>query len=86
MKVSKEKDNEEEFRKTREKLTFKEAKNITNKNMNSNIKINNNIKETKKIIDDEDYLANFNFGDVIEEEQLMQEIIEKSLKEQKNKR
>ena len=27
MKVSKEKENEEEFRKTRDKLTFKEAKN-----------------------------------------------------------
>ena len=84
MKVSKEKENEEEFRKTRDKLTFKEAKNIANKNMNSNTKINNNIKETKKIIDDEDYVANFNFGDVNEDEQLMQEIIEKSLKDQKN--
>jgi len=86
MKVSKEKENEEEFRKTRDKLTFKEAKNIANKNMNSNTKVNNNIKETKKIIDDEDYIANFNFGDVNEEDQLMQEIIEKSLKEQKNKK
>ena len=86
MKVSKEKENEEEFRKTRDKLTFKEAKNIANKNMNSNTKINNNIKETKKIIDDEDYIANFNFGDVNEEDQLMQEIIEKSLKDQKNKK
>ena len=86
MKVSKEKENEEEFRKTRDKLTFKEAKNIANKNMNSNTKINNNIKETKKIIDDEDYIANFNFGDVNEDEQLMQEIIEQSLKDQKSKK
>ena len=86
MKATKEKANEEEFRKTRDKLTFKEAKNITNKNMNSNIKINNNIKESKKIIDDEDYIANFNFGDVNEDEQLMQEIIEQSLKDQKSKK
>ena len=112
MKVSKEKVNDEEFRKTRDKLTFKEAKNISGKNMNNSMnnnknknnnnknnnnknnnlnKINNNINNNlknknnekhNKIINDEDYIANFNFGDVIDDdEQLMQDIIAQSLKE-----
>ena len=100
MKKPKEKESDEEFRKTRDKLTFKEAKNITNKNMNNNIKNNNNYmnnnnklkkdnikkKNDNKIINDEDYLVNFNFGDVGEDEQLMQQIIEQSLKDQKRKK
>ena len=101
MKIQKEKESEEEFRRTRDKLTFKEAKNLSNKNMNSNIKnknINstnikkdnikkndNNTKKSNKIINDEDFIANFNFGDVGDDEQLMQEIIEQSLKDQKKK-
>ena len=106
MKISKDKDNEEEFRKTRDKLTFKEAKNISGKNMNNNkvntninknnnisknININNNTKNKNnekhnKIINDEDYIANFNFGEVLDEEQLMQDIIEQSLNEQRKKK
>ena len=81
MKVSKEKENDEEFRKTRDKLTFKEAKNIKKNNMNSNIKINNNKKENK-IINDEDFVAGFYFGEVNDDEQLMQAVIEQSYKEQ----
>ena len=105
MKIPKEKEKEtdEEFRRTRDKLTFKEAKNIANNNMNSNIKNkniniksnnikndnikkNNNIKNNNKIINDEDYIANYNFGDIGDDEQLMQAIIEQSLKEQKKKK
>jgi hypothetical protein len=99
MKIPKEKQSDEEFRRTRDKLTFKEAKNITNKNMNNNIKSNNNYmnnnnklnknnmkKNDNKIINDEDYLVNYNFGDVGEDEQIMQQIIEQSLKDQKRKK
>ena len=38
------------------------------------------------MITDGDYIANLNFGDVGDDEQLMQEIIEQSLKDQKNKK
>jgi hypothetical protein len=99
MKIPKEKQSDEEFRRTRDKLTFKEAKNITNKNMNNNIKSNNNNmnnnnelnknnmkKNDNKIINDEDYLVDYNFGDVGEDEQIMQQIIEQSLKDQKRKK
>ena len=89
MKVSKEKENDEEFRKTRDKLTFKEAKNISNKNMNKNPKMNNYIKEKekeRKKINEEEFFANFNFGEVNEDDQLIQAIIEQSLKEQKKKK
>ena len=108
MKIQNEKgkESDEEFRRTRDKLTFKEAKNIANKNMNSNIKsknininINsnnikndntkqkdNNTKNNNRMITDGDYIANFNFGDVGDDEQLMQEIIEQSLKDQKMKK
>ena len=100
MKIPKEKEKEsdEEFRRTRDKLTFKEAKNIANKNMNSNIKSKNininsnnikqkeNNKNSDRMITDGDYIANFNFGDVGDDEQLMQEIIEQSLKDQKKKK
>ena len=99
MKIPKEKQSDEEFRRTRDKLTFKEAKNITNKNMNNNNKSNNNYmnnnnklkkdnikKNDNKIINDEDYLVNYNFGDVGEDEQIMQQIIEQSLKDQKRKK
>ena len=87
MKSSTEKEKDEEFRKTRDKLTFGGAKNISNKNMNDkNAKKNNYVKEKekeKKIISDEDYIANFYFGDVNEDEQIMQNVIEQSLKEKK---
>ena len=85
MKASMEKEKDEEFRKTRDKLTFGGAKNISNKNMNDNkSKINNYVKEKeKKIINDEDYVANFYFGDVNEDEQMMQDAIAQSLKDQK---
>ena len=86
MKSSIEKEKDEEFRKTRDKLTFGGAKNISNKNMNDkNVKKNNYVKEKekekgKKMISDEDYIANFYFGDVNEDEQMA---IEQSLKEKK---
>ena len=85
MKASMEKEKDEEFRKTRDKLTFGGAKNISNKNMNDNkSKINNYVKEKeKKIINDEDYVANFYFGDVNEDEQMLQDAIAQSLKDQK---
>ena len=102
MKIQKEKESEEEFRRTRDKLTFKEAKNLTNKSMNSNAKNKNvssknlkkdvikknehNTKKSNKIINDEDFIANLNFGEVDDDEQLMQEIIEQSLKDQKKKK
>ena len=83
----KEKESDEEFRRTRDKLTFKEAKNISNKNLNNSIKTNNIKKENKnKIINDEDFIANYNFGQVNEEEQIMQAIIEQSLKDQNKKK
>ena len=87
----KEKENDEEFRRTRDKLTFKEAKNISNKNMNNKNTNNNNFNKNNntkgnRVINDEDYLANFNFGDVVDDEQLMQEAIEQSLKDQKKKK
>ena len=82
------KETDEEFRKTRDKLMFKEAKKINNINLNSNVKKkeNNEIKiENKKIINDDDYMANFNFGEV-DDEQLIQQVIEQSLKDQKKKK
>ena len=83
----KEKESDEEFRRTRDKLTFKEAKNISSKNMNNSIKTNNIKNENKnKIINDEDFIANYNFGEVNEEEQIMQAIIEQSLKDQNKKK
>ena len=49
MKSSIEKEKDEEFRKTRDKLTFGGAKNISNKNMNDkNVKKNNYVKEKEK--------------------------------------
>lgn len=91
MKISKEKQSEEEFRKSRDKFTFREAKNISGKNLNKNIannnkiNINNNNKKPSKLINEADFLANFNFGDVGDDEQIMQAVIEQSLKEQKKK-
>ena len=87
----KEKENDEEFRRTRDKLTFKEAKNISNKNMNNKNTNNNNFNKNNntkgnKVINDEDYLVNFNFGDVVDDDQLIQEAIEQSLKDQKKKK
>ena len=38
----------------------------------------------KRIINDEDFIANFNFGEV-DDEQLMQHVIEQSIKDQMKK-
>ena len=75
---------DEEFRKTKEKLNFKEAKKIE-KNLNKNVEKlpKKNIKNS--IINDEDYIANFNFGEV-DDDQLLQQVIEQSLKDQVNKK
>ena len=83
MRASKDtKETDEEFRKTRDKLTFKEAKRINNINLNSNTKRSN--FNQKKLINDDDYIANFNFGEV-DDDQLIQQVIEQSIKEQKKK-
>ena len=57
--------------------------------MNKNPKMNNYIKEKekeRKKINEEEFFANFNFGEVNEDDQLIQAIIEQSLKEQKKKK
>ena len=79
------KKSDEEFRKTRDKLNFKEAKKIEQLNLNKEIQnlSKNNIK--KSIIDDDDYIANFNFGEV-DDDQLLQQVIEQSLKDQNHKK
>ena len=79
------KKSDEEFRRTRDKLNFKEAKKIEQMNLNKEVQnlSKNNIK--KSIIDDDDYIANFNFGEV-DDDQLLQQVIEQSLKEQNHKK
>ena len=80
------KKSEEEFRKSREKFTFKEAKNIgkiQNNNKETQKKVVNN--NNKRLITDDDYMANFNFGEV-DDEQLLQQVIEQSLKDGKKKK
>jgi len=74
---------DEEFRKTKEKLNFKEAKKIE-KNLNKKVEQlpKKNIKNS--VINDEDYIANFNFGEV-DDDQLLQQVIEQSLKDKVNK-
>ena len=80
------KKSDEEFRKSREKFHFQNAKNLEKGHLNKEVN-NININNKKGIINDEDYLANFNFGDV-DDEQLLQQVIEQSIIEQgkKNKK
>ena len=79
------KKSDEEFRRTRDKLNFKEAKKIEQLNLNKEVQnlSKNNIK--KSIINDDDYIANFNFGEV-DDDQLIQQVIEQSLKDQNHKK
>ena len=84
-KNSKEKISEKEMRKTKEKEKEKKKKSNEVKIMpklNNNNNNNNNNK--KGIITDEDYIANYNFED-IDEEQFLQQAIEQSIKEQAKK-
>ena len=79
---STDKTSDEEFRKTREKFTFQNAKNIEKVHLNQNaIKINN----SKGFLDNDDYVGNFNFGDIDDEQQLLQQVIEQSIKDRNNK-
>ena len=81
-KNSKEKISEKEMRKTKEKKKEKKKKSNEVKIMP---KLNNNNNNNKKgIITDEDYIANYNFED-IDEEQFLQQAIEQSIKEQAKK-
>ena len=88
-KVSKIKKENEDLRKSREKNFFKESKNLEKGNLNKEVK-NNNYTNKKGIIGDEDYLANYNFGDfggindIMDDEQLYQKAIEESLKDKTN--
>ena len=76
------KTSEEEFRKTREKFTFQSAKDIEKGHLNQNsIKMNN----SKGFINDGDYIGDFNFGEIDDEQQLLQQVIEQSLKDGNNK-
>ena len=83
LKSSKDKTSDEEFRKSREKFTFQNAKNLENMHLNKKVE-KVQLKNNKGIINDEDFIANFNFGEV-DDDQLMQQVIEQSLKEQKKK-
>ena len=81
-KNSKEKISEKEMRKIKEKEKEKKKKSNEVKIMP---KLNNNNNNNKKgIITDEDYIANYNFED-IDEEQFLQQAIEQSIKEQAKK-
>ena len=72
------KKSDEEFRKSREKFHFQDAKNLEKGHLNKEI---NNLPNNKKgVINDEDFLVNFNFGDV-DDDQLLQKVIEQSLKD-----
>ena len=75
------KTSDEEFRKSREKFTFQNAKELQKIHLNKEVK--KNPYNNKGIINDEDYVENFNFGDV--DDQLMQQVIEQSLKDQTKK-
>ena len=79
----KDKKSDEEFRKSREKFQFKNAKNLEG-SLNKEVKNLPNLNK-KGIINDDDYMANFNFGEV-DDEQLMQQVIEQSLKDRVNKK
>ena len=82
-KNSKEKISEKEMRKTKEKEKEKEKKKKSNE-VKIMPKLNNNNNNKKGIITDEDYIANYNFED-IDEEQFLQQAIEQSIKEQAKK-
>ena len=79
------KKSDEEFRKTKEKLNFKEGKEIQNVKLNKTEVIPINSVKKKGIINDEDFIANFNFGEV-DDDQLLQQVIEQSLKDQNKKK
>jgi hypothetical protein len=78
-KSSREKKSEKELRKTKDKEKRNEKKKISNE-VKDLPKLNNN----KGVITDEDYIANYNFED-IDEEQFLQQAIEQSIKEQAKK-
>ena len=79
----KDKTSDEEFRKSREKFTFQNAKELEKIHLNKEVKKIPKLNNNKGIIKDEDYVENFNFGDV--DDQLMQQVIEQSLKDQTKK-
>ena len=83
-KKSKTKKNKEEFMKTKDKLNSHEVKDIKKKEIKNEIKSPQNLNNQKGIITDEDYIANFNFVDV-DDDQLMQQVIEQSLRDQAKK-
>ena len=77
------KKSDEEFRKSREKFHFQNAKNLEG-SLNKEVK-NLTTLNKKGIINDDDYMANFNFGEV-DDEQLLQQVIEQSIKDRINKK
>ncbi len=83
-KASKTKKYKEEFRKAKDKLNSHEVKDIKKKEIKNEIKSPQNLNNQKGIITDEDYIANFNFVDV-DDDQLMQQVIEQSLRDQAKK-
>lgn len=78
------KTSDEEFRKSRDKFTFQNAKNLEKSQLNKQVNNLPNQNVNKRLITDEDFMANFNFGEV-DDDQLMQQVIEQSLKEQMKK-
>ena len=86
-KISKVKKENEDLRKSREKNFFQGSKNLEKGNLNKESKTAINISNKKGIIGDEDYLVNYNFGevdDIMDDEQLYQKAIEESLKAKTN--
>lgn len=81
-KNSKEKISEKEMRKTKEKEKKKKNNEVKILPKSNNNNINNNKK--KGVITDEDYIANYNF-EVIDEEQFLQQAIEQSIRDQAKK-
>ena len=76
------KTSDEEFRKTREKFTFQNAKNIEKGHLNQNaIKMNN----SKGFLNNDNFVGDFNFGEIDDEQQLLQQVIEQSLRDRNNK-
>ena len=82
LKSSRDKTSDEEFRKSREKFTFQNAKNLE-KHLNKEVKNVQVLNKKKGVINEDDYIENFNFGDV--EDQLMQRVLEESLKQTQKK-
>ena len=84
IKTSKEKKKtEEQFPKSKEKFNSQNTKNIV-KSLNKESQKMPLPNINKRIINDEDFIANFNFGEV-DDEQLMQHVIEQSIKDQMKK-